>query len=576
MINYTVYVDNDLIYNRKIIDEHGRLPYLILNPVLDEKADGFCSLTYRCKVGSPAYDLSVEMIPRVKVYENGNLYWTGRILKSTPNINAEKEIYTEDFLGVLCDGIYRPFEFYGTVADFLQSIVNANNSQVAEGQKIQEVVCDVDVGNIVRSSEGYETCWQVIKSKLLDMIGGYIWIEYDGNENAVLHYSMNARNTSTQKIVFGDNLVNYKVTFDFDGFYTAIVPLGAKNNETKEYLTIASVNDGLDYLIDTTNAALYGVIYAPPSETTWEDVHEPAILKTKALQWLQNKAARLIKEIELSAHDLSGLNTDLRAFHWLDAVPVEAKEIDDTFIIKNLRRPLDKPLQIQINMGDSRTSLTGSTVANQNAAINRIEAIESDYTTTEDVQGIVDVSADAINGELEAIRQETLTQITSIRQEANQIIASALEEYVKTEDLDTLMESISSELAILANRIEFNFESTSESITEVDGTYSAAINNILSFIRLLPTTQTQEGGVVIGESTSNIKLKLENDVLYFFTGDETTVNTTNALAYFSAGQLYVNRSQIQVLSIGTSGAYMHFSVIGSGSTMCLFLSPREV
>ena len=51
-------------------------------------------------------------------------------------------------------------------------------------------------------------------------------------------------------------------------------------------------------------------------------------------------------------------------------------------------------------------------------------------------------------------------------------------------------------------------------------------------------------GIVIGESTSNIKLKLENDILYFFTGDEDSVSTENAIAYFSAGKLYVNTVQI--------------------------------
>ena len=51
-------------------------------------------------------------------------------------------------------------------------------------------------------------------------------------------------------------------------------------------------------------------------------------------------------------------------------------------------------------------------------------------------------------------------------------------------------------------------------------------------------------GIVIGESSSNIKQKLENDILYFFTGDEDSVSTENAIAYFSAGKLYVNTVEI--------------------------------
>ena len=67
---------------------------------------------------------------------------------------------------------------------------------------------------------------------------------------------------------------------------------------------------------------------------------------------------------------------------------------------------------------------------------------------------------------------------------------------------------------------------------------SQQFETIRGFIRM------SASGSVIGESTSQIKLKLENDILYFFTGDEDSVSTENAIAYFSAGKLYVNTVQI--------------------------------
>jgi hypothetical protein len=82
--------------------------------------------------------------------------------------------------------------------------------------------------------------------------------------------------------------------------------------------------------------------------------------------------------------------------------------------------------------------------------------------------------------------------------------------------------------------------------------------------------------VVIGESTSAVKLKLENDILYFFTGDETTVSTQNAIAYFAAGKLYVNTAQIQQLTIGIAGQLMDFYVAGSGDNRCIMFSGRLV
>ena len=569
-MNYTVYADNQLIFNRNVIDEHGRQLYPMLSPVLEETTEAFCSLTYRCKFGSPAYDHSSELVSRIKVYEDASLYWSGRIIKVTPTINAEKEVYVEDFLGVLCDTIYRPYDFYGTPSDFLQSIVDAHNSQASQGQKFYNVVCDVTGNyesneNIVRSSERYDTCWVVIKEKLLDMLGGYMWVSYDNYENPVLHYSSSPRNLATQKIKFRENLLNYRATYNYDGFYTALVPLGYKDYETKKYLTIESVNDGVDYLIDTVAAEKYGVIFAPPDDVTWDDVHDPAILKSKALTWLQSKSARLVKEIELSAHDLSGLNVNTRSFKWLDGVFVDAPEINDTFVIKHLSRPLDAPLRITISMGDARTSLTGSSVERQSESITRIEKIEADYVTGEDVMN-------AIENSNNSLQEELLTQITSIKQEATRIVLESLEEYVRTDDYETFQQTVRSRFEQLSNSILLRVsEEIAESIRDYnDGSVYNQFQEIYAFIRVVAS------GVVIGTSNTEVKMKLVGDTLFFFTGNEENVSVDNAIAYLKSDQLVVENSRIVHLSIGQPGAYMYWSVIGAGSTKCLFMSPVEV
>lgn len=563
-MDYTIYAGNDLIYNRLIHDEHGKPLYPVINPVLNETTASFCSLTYKCERGTPAYNKSIEMIPLIKVYEDGNLYWTGRILKTTPNINAEKDVYVEDFLGVLCDGIYRPFEWYGTVSDFVQSIVDTNNSQVNQNQQIYAVVCDIDEGNIVRSSEGYNTCWEIVQQKLLKMIGGYMWIAYDNQERPILHYSKNARNVSTQRISFGQNLRTYNVEYNFDGFYTACIPLGKKDQETKNYLTIASVNNGKDYLIDSENAARYGVIFAPTKDTTWEDVTVASNLLSRGQAWIQNSAARAVKKITLSAHDLSGLHADVRAFKWLDSVPVDADEIDDTFVIETLKRPLGSPLNIDVSMGVQKSTLTGASVSQYENAAERIEVIESDYTTNADVES-------AISGANTSLYNDLVTQMTAIRQEANSIISTALEEYAKTSDLESLTSTIQTQIEQLAGSITATAtEIVEQSITDYnDGSIHNQFQEIYAFIRLVSS------GVVIGTSETQVKMKLVGDTLYFFTGDEASVTTETAIAYFSSGKLYVNESQINVLTIGPEGEAMHFSTVGSGSTQCLFLSPRR-
>lgn len=560
-MNYTIYANDELIYNKRIVDGNGNLPYLVLEPTLSETNDAFNSLTFRCLKGSPAYQKCEELKTRLKVYLDGNLYWQGRVLRVEKDISGEKTVYAEDLLGQLCDGFYEPFDFYGTATEFLTAVVTAYNQQVTEDQSFSSIVCDVDAGNIVRSSEGFDTCWAVIKSRLLDMLGGFMWVSYD--PDPVIHYSMNPRSFSSQRIQFGKNLKDYRVKWTFDGFYTACIPLGAKDEETKQYVTIESVNDGRRYLIDDGAAAVYGIIFAPPSETTWEDVHLPEVLLQRGQAWIQNKASRAVQEIQLTGIDLAALGVDVRAIHWLDGVECISEDFDEVFTLKSVTRRLDNVAAVAVSLGDSRPTLTGSSassVASTANVINLVNEIAENYTTS---------------AQVEAITETVIEESATIEQRVNAIISSVLARYTSTDDMNNLLlELRQSIIEQTSDSLRVQFENTVEAINAGDAANDSRLDKIDSFIYLLAQTSTVNGGVVIGESTSQIKLKLENDILYFFTGNPETVTASNAIAYFAAGKLYVNNAQIQSLTLGITGMYMDIRIIGEGDNRCAFFSGR--
>ena len=582
-MKWTIYADDQLIYNPRIVGDEGEALYKVLEPTLSETTDSFSSLTYGALRGAPGYDHTDELKTRIKVYRDGNLYWQGRVLDVTKTINNIKQVYAEDLLGMLCDAIYEPFEFYGTVSDLLNDIVDAYNAVVSESQQFVGVNCDIDEGNIVRSSEGYDTCWNTIKTKLLDMIGGWMWVSYNADEEPILNYSKNPRRASTQSIEFGKNLKDYDIKWSFAEFYTACIPLGHKDDETKEILTIESVNDGSKILIDTAAAEQYGVIFAPTDETTWEDVTEAANLMARGQEWIRSKSARSIQEINLTGFDLESLSSGLAlvgqalvgqarlgedlvtTLDWLDAVQVKTNDFEDTFILKSVTRRLDNIVLIEITMGDVRTSLTGSGASRDSQTAQRIASIEANYTTT---------------GEAVSIAKEEIRNDTSIIQQAEMIIASALAEYVRTSDYETFQEQIRSEFQIQYNQISAEFETTAQSVANLNGVVTSQFTTISNYIRFLAAvvdehgTVIQNGGVVIGQSDNEIKMKLEADVLYFFTGSEALVSRENAIAYFEAGKLYVNEVQIQKISIGLPGQFMFFQVVGTGDNRCIFLNGR--
>lgn len=557
---WTIRCGDNLVYDRNIISENGERFYDLITPVLTETNSGFCSLKFSAQENSAAVMYMQKLYPYTHLYLNGSLYWKGRMLTDTPDIRGVHEYYVEDFLGVLRDSIVRPYEFFGTPAAFLEFLVEQHNNQVDPHQKFVNVVCDVispfETGNISRSSESYDSTWAVIKDKLLKPLGGYMWVTYASNGNATLHYSSSARDTSTQFVELGENLASLAIKDSMVTFYTACVPLGKKDEETNEFLTIKEVNRGKDSLINESAAERYGVIFAPIDETTWEDTTDPANLLSRGNTWLQNQSAKMVQEINVSAVDLG--SSTVENFLWLDSVRVivPTRGLDAQFVIESITRQLDKPASTKIKMGYSGRRITSTGAASTASNARQIKEIQADYVT---------------NGEARAIATEEIHSSTWIQQEAERIVATALEEYARTSDLESTFESIQSQFSQLASQVNLEFTTIRQSVTNNSASITAT-NSTLDEYRAW-FWFLSSGALVIGNSNSPIQMVLKNDILYFCTDPE-NVDTSNAIAYFSAGQLYVNFINVQNLTIGVEGKWLDVRIVGSGVNTCALFSGR--
>lgn len=554
-MDWTLYAGENLIYDRDIVTDDGERPYEVYNPIMKETTEGFCNLTFTATDKSAAAQNVKNIYPLVKLYNDADLYWTGRCLSDAPNIRGEHEYYVEDFLGVLNDSMIYPYEYFGTVEGFLTMLIEHHNSQVSGWQQFAGVVCDVEspfgTGNISRSSESYAKTWAVIQEKLLKSLGGYIWVAYNSNEEPVLHYSSSARDTATQSIELGENLARLSIKNDATKFYTACIPLGKKDETTKEYLTIKSVNDGIDFLVNTAAAELYGIIYAPIEDTTWPDTTLPENLLSNAEEWLQNQSALSVQEISLDAVDTG----DGEPFYWLDGVRVivPSRGLDAVFVITSLERQLDKPRTVSITLNYTGKKITGTMAAATASNTRVINEIVADYVTS---------------GEARSIANAQIQNSTWIEQRANAIVAGALEEFVQSGDFATLQRTVSSQFSILADQISINFNTLTQQMTQQGANINATLAQYASWFRFLSY------GLVIGNSGSPIQMVLKNDVLYFCT-DPDTVTESTAIAYFAAGKLYVNFINVNNLTIGVTGKWLDVRIVGSGANTCALFSGRR-
>ena len=126
-----------------------------------------------------------------------------------------------------------------------------------------------------------------------------------------------------QPIEFGDNLLDYSENISASDLYTACIPRGARLEESpveglEAYVDITSVNGGKDYVYSRDAVAVYGWNRCV---VDWDDVTQPANLKTKAEKWLKDNQYETMV-LNLSAADLSLLDSSMESFELGDSVPV--------------------------------------------------------------------------------------------------------------------------------------------------------------------------------------------------------------------------------------------------------------
>lgn len=548
---YSVSVDGNPLYVPQMSEE-----YYLQSPILTQKVNLPDELKFTIDPTHPMYGSIIRLRSRVKVYRDGVLISILRPLDNQMNLRTQEQWVCEGVIAWLKDAIIRPFEFTGTPADLFAKFINEYNAQVNSYQQIALGSVTVTDPNdtIVRSSDSYLSAYDCVQSRCVgSTLGGYLYVTYP-NGNPTLNWLASAPDTSTQIIEFGENLTAFTRAVYGGNTYTACIPLGAKDEDGKR-LTIASVNDGKDYIINNALAGSYGAIYAPTNETTWDDVTIAANLKQKATEWLTNIGSSVKEKINLGAIDLHNADAEVESFQFLDNILVKSSPhgLSASYVLTELKIPLNIPSATQITLGGERISLISELSQAQATAAERIETIVSDYTTS---------------AEAAAIATQQIESSTYIVQTCENIVLTALESYTTTGDLETMLTTIRSEITQLADSVTFQFTQTNQTISETQEGVSQEFSEIYSFIRLIAS------GIVIGKSTSDVKLKLSNDILYFFTGDETSVTTENAIAYFSTNRLYVNNSTIRNITLGTESQALDIRILGEGDNVCAFFGGR--
>jgi predicted nucleic acid-binding Zn-ribbon protein len=276
-----------------------------LSPKLSLDVNGNGSCSFVIGPGNHCFDLINRRKSIVTVHQDGREIWRGRVMDDETDTYKQKNVYAEGVRACLNDSLAAPYTFTGTAQELLSKLIDEHNDQVEEDKRftLGRVTC-ARAGETISGLKNvaYWNTYQEIDEKILSVYGGYLKPRHEGGVQ-YLDWLQEYDGSSAQQIRFGVNLLDIRDKNDAGEMFTVLRPLGASEiGEDGEYappVSIASVNDGLDYIEDDEAVKKYGRIW---KAYTWAHITDPAELLKKAQEYLKTGAE--LRTLTLKAIDM--------------------------------------------------------------------------------------------------------------------------------------------------------------------------------------------------------------------------------------------------------------------------------
>lgn len=296
------------------------------------------SFTFNILPNNEGYNLIKDLKTLVEVnnIKTNKNEFRGRVLIQTPKMNSSglltKSITCESELGYLMDSVQEHGEYHDiTVRGFLELIIDNHNKQVSEDKHFTVGVVEViDNNDSLYRYLGYDKTLDTIKDKLIDRLGGELRVRHE-NGIRYLDYLQSIGEKKDTEIVLARNLITIEQERDPSEIITRLVILGPKLEDSEERLTVASINNGLNYIDDKEAISEFGII---ADTVTFDDVNIVENLLSKGKDYLKENN-KIKKKHKINALDLSLIGLDVASF-----------EVGNTYRVINPLMNIDEDLRV--------------------------------------------------------------------------------------------------------------------------------------------------------------------------------------------------------------------------------------
>lgn len=381
-MGYRVLYDNQLLFDPYTNDR-------ITDTKLSSKLNAASYFDFTIATTHSLYSKIKERAGEVRIYFNNLILFKGEITKIDEDFDGSRSVSCTGVLDYLTATRVRPYSTIkgeqpltcpATVDGYFQWLIDQHNSNCLDSRKRFSV--GVNQGNmldknnyIYRSSEQRPTTASEIDDKILNSVGGYLFVRYQEDLN-ILDLYADVHDVNTQIIDYGVNILDFTKTTTAENQYTAVVATGytpdppsGQTDAKMKPITLEGCADGLTqysptivkmgdrvYDVEAVNRYGYHEYYA--SNTDIKTYDGLLYYACKTLNTLLSPALT----ISVRAVDLALIMGDKYQHLQLgQAARVRSKprKVDEYLMVNSIDLDLMNPKNTTFDLGASYDTLTG-------------------------------------------------------------------------------------------------------------------------------------------------------------------------------------------------------------------------
>lgn len=331
------------------------------------------SLQFQIPPSNQYYNALSQLSTVITVEMDDVEIFRGRVLSNNRNFNNIRTVYCEGNLAYLVDSVQKAEKYEGKAHALFRKIIAAHNARVEESKQFtvgditvedrdvlltgkSDDIEDAETGKfdykqiaLNSIADEWQNTFDFIETCLIDFTGGYLRTRRSGN-TTYIDLLEDYNSTATQEIEFGKNLLDLTEDVSAEDVFTVLIPLGDEN------LTIESVNDGSDELVDADAVARYGRIV---KTHVFDSVNTPETLLENGQRFLESNV-NVPVTVTVKAVDMHLVDRNTSAIFVGDKVHVTSipHGMLDILTCTKIEYDLENPSNNTYTFGSPKQSLT--------------------------------------------------------------------------------------------------------------------------------------------------------------------------------------------------------------------------